>query len=237
MRPKVRGVLGFAGRLTPAAILTGLCVALFGCFPLYLVVPGYDEPALVERHYREAAEEGVQAARKAERAGDIELAFSGYQHASSMYGLLGEYQKALTYASKELELAKGEELLQLAHADLGGLYDSLSHYDKARFHYEEALKVKQDPVGPPEMGMRQMRTLRIHLGLGQVYSSSGDWKKAIEQFERALELYKRYPWYSPRPWSSYTKRRFVGAYVGDLIIDFELQSLHLSTYSSKLRLI
>jgi tetratricopeptide (TPR) repeat protein len=100
----------------------------------------------------------------------------------------GEYQEAITFYEKSLEIYK--KTLPPNHPNLGGtysnignVYNNMGDYPKARSSHEKALAISQQslPSNHPDLG-------GSYNNIGVVYYNMGDYPKALSYYEKALEI-------------------------------------------------
>jgi tetratricopeptide (TPR) repeat protein len=100
----------------------------------------------------------------------------------------GEYQEAITFDEKALEIYK--KTLPPNHPDLakfynniGLVYDNVGDYLKALSSHEKALEIEQQSLPPnhPDLAMS-------YNNIGNVYESMGAYSKALSYYEKALEI-------------------------------------------------
>ena len=100
------------------------------------------------------------------------------------YLSLGEYQKAIQYYEKGLELstAIGDQSgIAIKNGNLGNAYLSLGDYQKAIQYYKKGLEISTN-VGD------QSGIASNNGNLGNAYDSLGEYQKAIQYYEKGLEL-------------------------------------------------
>merc|ERR1711991_325923 len=111
---------------------------------------------------------------------DDELKFAQtYNNLGIVYKSLGEYEKAITYFDKDLQITKdklGENHVDVAasYNNLGNVYKSLGEYQKAITYYDKALQKYKD-----QLGENHVDVAMSYNNLGIVYKSLGEYEKAI----------------------------------------------------------
>ena len=97
---------------------------------------------------------------------------------------LGEYQKAIEYYEKGLEIstAIGNQLgIESNNGNLGSAYRSLGEYQKAIEYYQKGLEIST-AIGD------QSGIANNTGNLGNAYLGLGEYQKAIEYYEKGLEI-------------------------------------------------
>ena len=98
-----------------------------------------------------------------------------YSNLGAAYIMRGEYQKALKYLNRAIELEPDD---YVTLSDLTVVYMQVGDWDKAIAVDERLLRLK--PSAP------------VYNNLGVVYRSKGDWDKAQQYFIKALEIKDTY---------------------------------------------
>ena len=102
------------------------------------------------------------------------------------YDSLGDFQKAIEYHKRDLEIAKevGDKAGEgISYCNLGNAYESLGDFKKAIECYEIDLEIAK------EVGDRAGEG-KSYANLGNAYDSLGDFSKAIEYHEQDLKICK-----------------------------------------------
>ena len=117
----------------------------------------------------------------------IDVAMS-YNSIGSIHNSLANYDKALEYHSKALEIR--EKILGLEHSDtgqsynnMGLVYDILGDYDKALEYYSKALATCEKALG-----LKHPNAATLYNNIGSTYYSLGDYDKALEYHSKALTI-------------------------------------------------
>ena len=142
-------------------------------------------------YYEEAVEVNLRFIRLSEETnGQNETTADAYNNIGVVYRDLGDYDKALEYYFKALEITK--EVLGEKHPDtassynnIGAVYHKLGDYDKALEFYNKALEIRKDVLEE-----NHPDTASSYNNIGVVYSNLGDYKKALEYYIKALEIFK-----------------------------------------------
>jgi tetratricopeptide (TPR) repeat protein len=100
----------------------------------------------------------------------------------------GEYEEAITFYGKTLEIFKKTlppNHLNFARTynNIGTVYQNMGDYPKALSYYEKALEIKQQSLPPnhPDLAMS-------YNNIGIVYHKMGDYPKALSYYEKDLEI-------------------------------------------------
>ncbi|ETO22057.1 hypothetical protein RFI_15146 [Reticulomyxa filosa] len=135
----------------------------------------------------------------------IDVAYSYFQLGKA-HEYKGEYDKAIEYYEKDLEISLGEydkaieyhetslkiKLNKFVHDNyevsvsynnLGCVYDNKGEYDKAIEYHEKSLKIRLDILGPEHLAVATS-----YNNLGLAYNSKGEYDKAIEYHEKDLKI-------------------------------------------------
>ena len=100
------------------------------------------------------------------------------------YVSLGEYQKAIEYYEKSLQISteKGDRSgIASKNCNLGNAYQRLGEYHKAIEYYEKGLKISTE--------IEDRSAIASSNGnLGIAYGSLGEYQKAIEYYEIGLQI-------------------------------------------------
>ena len=115
---------------------------------------------------------------------------ASYNNIGNVYSESGNYDKALEYHFKALEIYKallGENNSYTAgsYGNIGLVYDNLGDYDKALEYGFKALEIRKDVLGE-----NHPDTAESYNNIGTVYSILGDYGKALEYYNKALEIRK-----------------------------------------------
>jgi tetratricopeptide (TPR) repeat protein len=128
----------------------------------------------------------------------------------------GEYQEAITFYEKALEIHKkslpsNDPYLAKSYNNIGLVYLKLGDYSKALSSHEKALGIQQQSLPPnhPSLGMS-------HNNIGAVYYNMGDYSKALSYYEKDLEIsQKSLPPNHPDLGASYNNIGLVYRKMGD----------------------
>ena len=97
---------------------------------------------------------------------------------------MGEYQKAIQYFEKELELSTAigdQSRIAINNGNLGNAYQNLGEYQKAIQYFEKGLEISTAIGG-------QSKIASINGNLGNTYLSLGEYQKAIQHYKKGLEI-------------------------------------------------
>jgi tetratricopeptide (TPR) repeat protein len=131
---------------------------------------------------------------------------------------LGEYQEAIRFYEKALEIYK--KTRPPNHPDLGSFYNNIGlvysnmgDYSKALSSYEKALAIRQQSLPPnhPDLGAS-------YNNIGLVHDSMGDYSKALSSYEKALAIQQQsFPSNHPDSGASYNNIGSVYKNMGDYL--------------------
>jgi tetratricopeptide (TPR) repeat protein len=100
------------------------------------------------------------------------------------YRNLGQYEKAIAYHQKCLEISEvaGDRLgVAISLGNIGSWYDSFGQYEKAIAYHQKSLEIKEEIVN--------RQGVASSLGsLGNCYYSLGQYEKAISYYQQSLEI-------------------------------------------------
>ena len=142
-------------------------------------------------YYEESIEVNLRFIRLSEDTnGQNETTAKSYGNIGLVYRNLGDYNKALDYYFKALEIRKdvfGEKHPNTAgtYGNIGVVYHNLEDYDKALEFYNKALEIDKDVLGE-----NHHDTAISYNNIGVVYDELGDYDKALEYHNKALEIKK-----------------------------------------------
>jgi tetratricopeptide (TPR) repeat protein len=101
---------------------------------------------------------------------------------------LGEYQEAITFYEKSLEIDKktlppNHLNLASSYNNIGIVYCEMGDYSKALSSYEKAFAIRQQSLPPnhPDLG-------GSYNNIGMMYKNMGDYSKALPYYEKALAI-------------------------------------------------
>ena len=142
-------------------------------------------------YYEESIEVNLRFIRLSEETnGQNGLTAGSYGNIGLVYRNLGDYNKALDYYFKALEIRKdvlGEKHPNTAgtYGNIGVVYHNLEDYDKVLEFYNKALEIDKDVLGE-----NHHDTAISYNNIGVVYDELGDYDKALEYHNKALEIKK-----------------------------------------------
>ncbi len=118
---------------------------------------------------------------------DISIFFNNI---ASIYENRGDYQKALEYLIKSLEIKK--EILPSKHLsiadsynNIGSIYFKIGNFDNALKYYSVSIKIKKEILPDNHKDIS-----KAHNSLGLTYFKKGDLDKALEYYLKSLEIQK-----------------------------------------------
>ena len=140
----------------------------------------YDDTIILLELAKEIAE--------SESSIEDEDAATTYNNLGLAYHHKGEYDKAIKYFEKSLNIelkALGEEHPNTAETynNLGLAYHHKGEYDKAIKYFEKSLNIVKRVLGE-----NHPYTAKTYNNLGMIYYSKGEYDKAIKYFEKALKI-------------------------------------------------
>ena len=142
-------------------------------------------------YYEESIEVNLRFIRLSEETnGQNKTTAVSYNNIGIVYYNLGEYDKALEYYFKALEIQKavlGEKHRDTAvsYNNIGAVYQNLGDYDKALEYHNKALEIRKEVLEE-----KHSDTAISYGNIGAVYGNLGDYDKALEHFIKALEITK-----------------------------------------------
>ena len=142
-------------------------------------------------YYKEAENVYLRFVQLSEETnGQNETTADAYNNIGIVYDYLGDYDKALEFENKALEIKK--EVLGEKHADtansynnIGVVYEELGDYNEALEYHNKALEIRKEVLGE-----KHTNTATSYNNIGVVYDNLGDYDKALEYFIKALEIFK-----------------------------------------------
>ncbi|CAF0730650.1 unnamed protein product [Adineta steineri] len=123
-----------------------------------------------------------------EQTSDISEQAHYYNRLGGIYLNQGDYEKAIRYCEKALEIRK--KTLSANHPDLafsynniGSVCDEMGEYSQALLAHEKALEIREKtlPSNHPDLATS-------YNNIGLVYMNMGEYSKALSFYEKALEI-------------------------------------------------
>jgi tetratricopeptide (TPR) repeat protein len=153
-----------------------------------------------------------------------------YCQLGSVKGDQGEYQEAITFYDKSLEIYKqilppNHLNLGVSYANIGVVYNDMGNYPKALSYYEKALEIRQEslPSNHPDLASS-------YNNIGIVYKNMGDFPEALSSYEKALDIWQQsLPSNHPNLAASYTN-------IGNLYENMGDHPKALSSYEKALEI-
>ena len=142
-------------------------------------------------YYKESIEVNLRFIQLSEETnGQNEITAYAYNNIGIVYSYLGDYDKALEYLFKALEIKKdvlGENNSDTANSynNIGVVYRNLGEYNKALEYYFKALEIEKAVLGE-----NHPNTASSYNNIGVVYKNLEDYDKALEYLNKALEIKK-----------------------------------------------
>ena len=103
----------------------------------------------------------------------------------------GDYEKALTYYKKSLEINESVQesdnpSAAATYDNIAQVYDKQGDYEKALEYFKKALAIRERVLGPDHSS-----TATTYNNMAVLYDHQGDYEKALEYFEKALAICER----------------------------------------------
>ena len=110
---------------------------------------------------------------------------------AGVYEDQGDYEKALEYYSKDLEISEkvlgsGHPSTATTYNNMAGVYKAQGDYEKALEYYDKALEVRERVLGSGHPD-----TAATYNNMAVVYQEQGEYEKALEYYGKALEIVER----------------------------------------------
>jgi tetratricopeptide (TPR) repeat protein len=101
---------------------------------------------------------------------------------------LGEYQEAITFYEKSLEINKktlpsNHPSLAMSYGNIGNVYKNMGDYSKALSSYEKALAMQQQSLPPNHPNLA-----KSYIAHANVHNEMGEHSKAVVFYEKALAI-------------------------------------------------
>ena len=122
----------------------------------------------------------------AKEVGDRAGEGRAYGNLGNAYRSLGDFQQAIEYHQKHLQISKevGDRAGEgCAYGNLGNAYDSLGDFQQAIEYHQKHLQISKEVVDRAGEG-------RAYGNLGNAYRSLGDFQQAIEYHQKHLQISK-----------------------------------------------
>jgi tetratricopeptide (TPR) repeat protein len=135
-------------------------------------------------HYDKAQQ--VYEVLLSQASDDAPKAFFSHQLGSVTYNK-GEYEKAITFYSKAIEIYEtrysNDIALAVSYNDIGLVYEKMGELSKALLFHEKTLKIHQKTLPP-----NHPRLVSSYNNIGSVYWKIDENSKALSYYEKALEI-------------------------------------------------
>ena len=107
---------------------------------------------------------------------------------TTIYQDMGEYQKALEYQKKNLELTKEilgdkDPELAISYNNISTIYQDMGEQEKALEYQKKALELKEEILGG-----KNLELASSYNNISMIYQDMGELEKALEYQKKALEL-------------------------------------------------
>ncbi|CAF4597741.1 unnamed protein product, partial [Rotaria socialis] len=113
-----------------------------------------------------------------------------YHHLGWLKDKQGEYQQAVTFYEKDLEISQktlsaDDPELATMYNNIGAVYNNMGEYSKALEYYEKSIKIKEISLPPthPDLAIS-------YNNIGLVYNNMGEYSKALEYYEKSHQIYE-----------------------------------------------
>ncbi|CAF1508287.1 unnamed protein product [Rotaria sordida] len=138
------------------------------------------EPAKAEHLYQLLLEKASSDECKAQYNGQL----------GSVYLIMGEYSKAITFYERAIDVNKkmsppSQFHLAALHNNIGSVYAKMGEYSKALSSYKRAVDIDKIILPPNHPDLAS-----DYNNIGLVYYSMGEYSKALSSHERSLEIKK-----------------------------------------------
>jgi signal transduction histidine kinase len=152
-----------------------LILIYFFIFPL--------SQAVFSQKYSTAIDSLIQVAENPKSHDTLKIKIFG----DVTWELMGiDINKSLQFAQKAIELSekiKSKEFLAQAHSDIGSVYNRLTVFDKAKYHYLEALKLRK------ELG-HDIKIAGIYSNIATILIRQSEHEEALEYSFQSLKKYE-----------------------------------------------
>ena len=110
---------------------------------------------------------------------------------AGVYEDQGDYEKALEYYSKDLEISEkvlgsGHPSTATTYNNMAGVYKAQGDYEKALEYYEKDLEISEKVLGSDHPN-----TATTYNNMALVYEAQGEYEKALEYNSKAIEVLER----------------------------------------------
>ena len=104
------------------------------------------------------------------------------------YDDMGDYDKALEYYGKALEifeskLGKDHPYTATTYNNIALVYKNMGDYDKALMCFEKALEIRESKLGKDHLS-----TATTYNNVAGIYEAMGDYNKALDYYEKSLKI-------------------------------------------------
>jgi len=129
-----------------------------------------------------------------------------YNQIGLTYGGMGYLDRALIYYTGSLSLARnlGNRVVEASVLNnIAGIYYRVGELDKALDYYEESLKLQTDEKEKAntynniaiKLQTDEKEKANTYNNIAIIYGSKGNYQKAVEYFQKAIEISERYGYY------------------------------------------
>jgi signal transduction histidine kinase/DNA-binding response OmpR family regulator len=139
-----------------------------------------------QNQYEAASALYFQSLKLFEEQKDLKGQTQALSNISNIHNLIGDTDKALTYAMQSLETAKAagvKSSVAYSYRLLGRIYRNQQKPDEALKAFEEAIQIYQGLPARREMG-------ETELSIGNIHYDKKDFPEAVEHYKRCLSVAK-----------------------------------------------
>ena len=109
---------------------------------------------------------------------------SSYNNLGSVYSKKGNYDKALEYYIKSLDIvSEKSSLAPVSYNNIGTIYLDKGDYDRALEYLQKALSIRRQALEE-----ENTEIARFYNNIGLVYKGKGDYDQALEFFQKSLSI-------------------------------------------------
>lgn len=117
---------------------------------------------------------------------------STYINIASVYKEQGDFESALSYYNRALEIFKKEENSSCisVYNSIASVYQELGNYDEAEEIYNKVLKISIEGLGNDSLDINNIDVGITYNNLASILRQKKEYSKAIYQYENALTIFK-----------------------------------------------
>ncbi len=132
----------------------------------------------------------LDAVRIGEKEKMAEQTAWAYQSIGRLYRQQNKHEKALEYFDQSFKLFENKYRIAVLLIDMAKSYNALGSFEQALEHLDKALKIRLEIDNSGRNGPAD-----IFLNMGDVFFKERDYEKALEYYNKALELATRFKEY------------------------------------------